>query len=97
VVEAHLDDDGFSVEALADELGLSRSQLNRRLKEMTGQTSGAFLRGLRLERAAQLLAAQAGTVSEVAYAVGFCSLSHFSKRFREHFGVLPSAYEAPAA
>ncbi len=53
---------------------------------------------MRLERAGQLLRAGAGTVSEVAYGVGFKSLSHFSRRFREHYGVAPSDYavrEAP--
>ncbi len=94
IVEAHIDDEAFSVEALASELGLSRSQMHRRLKDLTGQPAGAFLRGLRLGRAAQLLEANAGTVSEVAYAVGFRSLSHFSKCFRQQYGVLPSAFAA---
>ena len=51
---------------------------------------------MRLERAAQLLAQQAGTVSEIAYAVGFNDAEYFSKLFRQVFGVVPSAYQIQA-
>jgi AraC-like DNA-binding protein len=53
---------------------------------------GAFLREMRLARAAQLLEQESGTVSEVAYAVGYRDPEHFSKQFRKAYGVVPSAY-----
>jgi AraC-like DNA-binding protein len=52
---------------------------------------------MRLDRGAELLREEAGTVSEIAYAVGFNSLSYFSRRFKKHFGTSPSAYRADHA
>ncbi|HMB92052.1 MAG TPA: two-component regulator propeller domain-containing protein [Rhodothermales bacterium] len=92
VVEAHLADENFSVEHLSAEVGIDRSHLYRRLRNLQGQTPSETIRSMRLERAAQLLAGQAGLVSEVAYGVGFKSVSHFSKCFREQYGVTPSEY-----
>ena len=89
-IEAGLADDGFSVERLAAAVGMSRSQLHRRLTDAVGQTPSAAIRTMRLERAAQLLEARAGTVSEVAYGVGFKSVSHFSTAFQKHHGRRPS-------
>jgi transcriptional regulator GlxA family with amidase domain len=53
-----------------------------------------LLRRMRLERAAQLVEAGEGSVSEIAYGVGFKSVAHVSNRFQEHFGVRPSAYRS---
>ncbi|MVM39895.1 response regulator [Spirosoma sp. HMF3257] len=93
IVESHLSDSSFSIEQLADKLNLSRMQLHRKLKSLTNQAATEFVRHVRLQRAANLLAARSGTVSEIAFTVGFESLSYFSKSFREQFGVLPSDYE----
>lgn len=93
-VNARLDDSDFNVEALADEVGLSRVQLHRRMKELTGITVGEFIRNLRLQQAAKLLAAGDTTVSQVTYAVGFANPTHFSTAFKKHFGVTPSEYIA---
>lgn len=92
VIAAHLTDVAFNVEMLAEALGVDRSQLYRQVHAATGGTPSALLRTARLERAAALLREEAGTVGEIAYAVGFQSASYFSKRFREHFGVSPKAY-----
>jgi signal transduction histidine kinase/DNA-binding response OmpR family regulator len=93
VVERNMGNSGFSVEQLADALNLSRMQLHRKLKALTNQSATEFVRHVRLQRAADLLAARSATVSEIAFRVGFESLSYFSKSFREQFGVLPSDYE----
>ena len=90
--EAGLPDADFGADALADAVGLSRRQLGRRLKAALGTSPGAFLREIRMARAAQLLAQEAGTVSEVAYAVGYRDPAHFAKQFRKHHGAPPSAY-----
>lgn len=92
VVNERLDDSDFNVEALAEDVGLSRVQLHRRMKELTGITVGEFIRNLRLQQAARLLAAGDTTVSQVTYAVGFSNPTHFSSAFKKHFGVTPSEY-----
>jgi signal transduction histidine kinase/DNA-binding response OmpR family regulator len=87
----HLHDDHLTVERLAGELAMSRSTLHRALQD-EGTTPSELLRVTRLERAAELLVARAGNVSEIAYAVGFQSLAHFSRSFRDQFGIPPSGY-----
>lgn len=96
-VEEHMDDGLFGVQELASELGLSPRQLQRRLRETIDQSPVVFIRTLRLQRAAQLLEAEFGNVSEVAYSVGFTSLSYFAKCFREQFGSSPSEYKSKQA
>lgn len=90
--EDHMTDSEFGPEEFGREIGLSRMQLHRKLTALTGQTTTEFLRTLRLKRAAQLLEAQAGNVSEIAFDVGFENLSYFAKSFREQFGVSASEY-----
>jgi AraC-like DNA-binding protein len=93
-VEAHLADEDFGVEALAEATGRSRSSLHQRLSALTDESPSALLRRMRLERGAALLRERAGTVSEIAYASGFRSVSHFSSSFRRHFGQTPTAWAA---
>ena len=92
VVEAHLDDSGFEVEDLCRALGMSRTNLHRKLKALTDSSATEFIRKMRLERASRLLREGKHSVSEVAYQVGFESLSYFSKSFQEEFGTAPSEY-----
>ncbi|NKB90022.1 MAG: response regulator [Acidobacteria bacterium] len=91
-IEGHIDDDGFGVEELAEELGFSRASLYRRLESLIEESPAELIHRVRLDRAAQLLAARAGNISEIAYAVGYKSVSHFGRRFRERFRVSPSAF-----
>lgn len=97
LVEAHMEDGAFGVQELASELGLSPRQLQRRLRDTVDQSPVEFIRTLRLQRAAQLLERQYGNVSEVAYSVGFTSLSYFAKCFREQFGRSPSEFKSEQA
>ncbi len=96
VVEKHLSDSGFSVEALENEMMMSKMQLYRKLKALTDQSPSEFVRTLRLKRAASLISQRSGTISEIAYEVGFNNLSYFAKCFREHYGVPPSEYAGRA-
>jgi signal transduction histidine kinase/DNA-binding response OmpR family regulator len=89
-VEAHLDDDQYSVDQLGDEIGMSRVQLHRKLKGLTNQSPGELIRVFRLQRAFDMLKQKAGTVSEVAYMVGFSNPNSFSTSFSKHFGFAPS-------
>ena len=92
VVEAHLGDANFSVDWLADEVGLSRRHLQRKLRALTKLSAAGYVRTMRLERASQLLEQHYGTVAEVAYQVGFKNADHFSRVFHQVFGVPPSKY-----
>ena len=92
VFEDHVAESDFSTEDFAREVGMSRSNLHRKLQALTNLPTHEFLRSLRLKRAAQLLKKSAGSVTEVAYAVGFNNLSHFTKIFRKHFGQTPSQF-----
>lgn len=92
VVSLHLDDTSFSVNTFAHEVGVSNVQLYRKLTSLTGYSPNDYIRHLRLQRAGYLLHKKFGNVSEVAYTVGFNSLSYFSKCFREKFGCTPCTY-----
>jgi signal transduction histidine kinase/CheY-like chemotaxis protein/AraC-like DNA-binding protein/streptogramin lyase len=97
IIESRMADEDFAIEELVDASGQSRSNLYRRLQDLTGASPGELIRQMRLERAADLLRLRSGTVSEVAYAVGFRSVSHFSSSFRKHFGRTPTAFVADIA
>ena len=96
VIEAEMMDEDLTVDRVAEQLTMSRGHLHRRLRDLLGETPTDVIRRIRLERAAQLLAGRSGSVSEIAYAVGFKSLSHFSKCFRDQHGMTPSAYAKDA-
>jgi len=93
VIDHRLDDETLDVDELARELGQSRRTLYRRLEE-AGLSPAELILLHRLDRAAALLASGKGKVSEVAYAMGFRSVSHFSRRFRERYGKSPSQVRA---
>ena len=92
VVNQHLDDNEFNVESLCAEVGISRAQLHRKMKDMTGLPVSEFIRNIRLEQAVRLLKEQKINVTQVAYSVGFSNLAHFSTVFKKQFGVSPSDY-----
>jgi transcriptional regulator GlxA family with amidase domain len=95
IIDSHYSDANFSVDWLADEMGLSRRQLERRIEAVTGEAPSALIRRLRLERASQLIRAGVGTIAEVGYMVGFKSPAHFTRAFRKAFGAPPSKYRPP--
>lgn len=92
VINDNLSNPELSVEAIADQVGISRVHLHRKLKELTNQTTRDFIRNIRLKQAADLLAEKNLSISEVAEATGFASLGHFSNAFKELYGVPPSSY-----
>ena len=89
VVERRLDDSDVSVEDLAADMNLSRVQLYRKVKAVTGSSPVELLRTARLNRAYQLLITTDKSVSEIAYDVGFTAPSYFTKCFKETYGMLP--------
>ena len=93
-VNKNISNPDLSVEILSEKLNLSRSQLYRKIKTLTGQTPNEFIRRIRLERAKKLLVnGGVGNVGEVCYKVGFSSPSYFTKCFKAHFKILPTDIE----
>lgn len=92
VVNRHIGDSEITVETIAEEIGISRVHLHRKLKELTNQTTRDFIRNMRLQQAAKLLREKKLTVAEVSYLVGFKHPNNFSTNFREMFGMSPTAY-----
>jgi len=92
LIEQWMDNSELSVDTLCQELGLSRTHLNRKVKELTGESPASYIRQLRLHKSVQLLKERNRTVSEIAYLVGFSSPSYFSQAFRDYFGVTPKEY-----
>ena len=90
VVEANLANSDLSVDDLAANMNLSRVQLYRKVKAITGSSPVELLRTARLNRGYQLLLKSDKTVSEVAYEVGFSAPSYFTKCFKDEFGISPS-------
>tara|TARA_R110001583_G_scaffold14966_5_gene62057 strand:- start:616 stop:2379 length:1764 start_codon:yes stop_codon:yes gene_type:complete len=92
IVEKHMMNTDFNVEMLVKEMGLSRSNLYLKLKEITGLSSSEFIRNIRLKRAVQLFEKSDYSVKEIMYMAGFNTASYFAKCFKKQFGVIPSEY-----
>jgi DNA-binding response OmpR family regulator len=92
VIEENLGNQEFNVEQLSKKLYMSQSTLYRKIEALTGQTPKLYIRSYRLKRAAQLLEAKFGNVTETAFEVGFSSTPYFTRCFKEMFHRLPSDY-----
>ncbi len=89
-IERFMGDETFSVESLARDVAMSYSQLHRKLTALLNQSPNQLIRSVRLQRAKDLIERDAGTISEIAYTVGFGSPAYLTKCFHEQFGILPS-------
>ena len=89
VIETHLSDEQFGVSELARKMGMSRSNLLRKVKSQAKISVSQFIKQVRLERSMELLNQNSYTVSEVSYLVGFSSVSYFVKCFHDHYGYPP--------
>ncbi|MES2773115.1 MAG: two-component regulator propeller domain-containing protein [Bacteroidota bacterium] len=92
IVEAHLDDENFSIKALAAEVGMSHSKLYRKVKSISGLSVNAFIRFIRLRKAAALFVTTNMNVNETAFEVGITNVKYFREQFNKLFGVNPSEY-----
>ncbi|MBL6447186.1 helix-turn-helix domain-containing protein [Fulvivirga sp. 29W222] len=92
VIHEHLADEHFSPERLAEMMGLSRSQLYKRVKGLTGLSVSILIRNIRLKKACQLLKSNDLSISQVAYEVGFSDPGYFTKCFKEMYSCPPSEY-----
>jgi signal transduction histidine kinase/DNA-binding response OmpR family regulator len=94
IIEKNLADPEFTIEQLCQELCMGRTTLFRKVEALTGESPKQFIQSYRLERAAQLLKARFGNVTEVALEVGFPNVSYFTRCFKEKFHQLPSTFQA---
>jgi DNA-binding response OmpR family regulator/two-component sensor histidine kinase len=92
LLETNLDNSGFDIESFCKEIGVSPSQLYRKIKSITGLSPNEFIRTYRLKKAAVLIKESNLNISEIAYKVGFNDALYFSKCFKKQFGATPSLY-----
>ncbi len=92
IIKEHLGETSLDIEYLAENLGVSRSLLHKKLKALTGESPGELIRRYRLRKAAVLIEHKFGNMTEIAYEVGFNDPSYFTKCFKRQFGVSPSEY-----
>ena len=86
VIESNMENETFGVTELSEMIGLSRSQLHRKLSSLTGLSPNEVIRNMRLEKAKMLIEQKTGTISEIAYRCGFNSPAYFSKCYKDYFG-----------
>lgn len=91
-INAHMGNASFSVEQLAEEMCLSRTQLFRKVKALLDISPNELINDIRLQRAAILIRSKADSLTQISYSVGFSEQSYFAKRFRKKYGVSPSEY-----
>lgn len=96
IVEAHLDNSELSVDAICQQVGMSRTTLHLKITAVTGMSISRYVRILRLRKAQELLSSSELNVSEIAYAVGFGNPKYFSRLFSEEYGVSPGNYRQTA-
>ena len=92
IVEKNISNTEFDSDSFAQVIYLSRSQLHRRIQSIAGQSTGEFIRSIRLKKAAQLILDKKLSITQVSFEVGFNSPSHFSKAFKQMFDCLPSEF-----
>ena len=92
IINDHISDQDFSAEDLGGEIGMSRSQVFRKIKALTGKSPSAYFRSIRLLKAKGMIENGEGNISEIAYSVGFSSPVYFSKCFKDEFGFPPKNF-----
>jgi AraC-like DNA-binding protein len=97
LVEKKMSDPLFSVEKMAEEIGMSRTNMHRKIKAITGFPPSELIRSIRLRKAALLLLNETDSISQISFNVGFEDHSYFSKAFKKQFGVSPSEYVQSSA
>lgn len=92
IIEENIIESDFSAEKFAELMNISRSSLHRKLKALTDLSTTEFIRTVKIKKAAQLISAKSGNISEIAYQVGFNNLSYFTKCFKEIMKISPSEF-----
>jgi AraC-like DNA-binding protein len=92
-ITSHISDQSLNVEFLVENLGISRSVLQRKIFSLVGETPGELIRRIRLKKAANLIEQKFGNISEIALEVGFNNPAYFSECFKKQYGISPSQYQ----
>ncbi len=92
LIEKNISDSSYNVESLCSDLSMSRPTVYRKIKYLTGLSAVAFIRSIRMKRAAQLLRQDASSIKSIMYMVGFENSSYFSAQFKKEFGCTPNEY-----
>jgi AraC-like DNA-binding protein len=92
-----MEEETFGVEELCREMGMSRTQINRKLQALMKQTPSELIKSFRLQRATELIRQDAGNMAEIAYQVGFNSQSYFTRAFQDTYGCTPMEYKRQMA
>ena len=92
LIEANISEPSYNVERLCEDLSMSRPTVYKKIKSLTGLSVVAFIRSLRIKRAAQLLLQDGSSIKNIMYMVGFDNSSYFSARFKKEFGCTPAEY-----
>ena len=92
IINKNISNSEFNITQLVDEVGLSRTQLHRKFKELTGFSASRFVQNIRMQQAMKLLKEKRVNVSQIAYSVGFASQTHFSTTFKQYYGVSPTEF-----
>ena len=92
IVNKNISNSEFNITQMVDDVGMSRTQLHRKLKELTGFSAAKFVQNIRMQQAMKLLKEKKVNVSQIAYSVGFSSQTHFSTTFKQYYGVSPTEY-----
>jgi AraC-like DNA-binding protein len=90
IIEMHISEEEFSIEDFGKEVGMSRMQIHRKLKALTGKSATHFIRSVKLFKAREMIEKQEETISEIAYSLGFSSPAYFTRCFKEEYGYPPS-------
>ena len=91
-LDTYITDSDFTIERFSTLMLMSRTQLHRKIKAISGQSATEFIRAQRLKLAEELLKKSDANVSEIAYQVGFNSPSYFTKCFKKHYGTTPNDF-----
>jgi len=89
-IEKHISEEEFDMEVFCSEMAMSRTQLHRKLKALTGKPASLYIRSVKLAKAKEMITEQQANISEIAYSLGFSSPAYFTRCFREEFGCPPS-------
>ena len=93
-IETHLNDTNINLSKLLRSIGMSRTDLHRKLKQCVGMSTTEYIRYVRVQRAVALLAERPDwSISDIAYAVGFSSPSYFTRAFEAFYREAPSVYK----
>jgi len=92
LVHLEMSDQTFGVDELARQMAMSRTQLNRKLRDLLDQSTNKFIQSCRLQKAVELLKVSGHNISDIAHSTGFSSDAYFVKCFKDHFGTSPGKY-----